>query len=47
VPQLDRPIALVSRPSFLVRTIRIIVIAAITTLVFVFGLAITVVAVTE
>jgi hypothetical protein len=44
VPQLDRPIALVSRPSALVRTIRLLALAAITTTLFVFGIAIAAVA---
>jgi hypothetical protein len=47
MPQLDRPIALVSRPSAFVRGLRLIAIATITTTVFVAGLAVIVVAMTD
>jgi hypothetical protein len=47
VPQLVRPIALVSKPSPMVRTLRIIAILVVTTTVFVFGVAILAVATAE
>ena len=40
MPQLERPMALVSRPSPLVRTLRILVIAALSIFVVIFGVAI-------